>query len=124
MAPFDGGAGLLIDQYRHARHIAQHALDLIQLIAVMERGVGRKAVSDGVVLRDIVADNGQRLHALGFDLARHRIHRQRAVHRLSTGHRNRLIEQDLVGDVRLCRDRLANRQITRVIVGAVAQILE
>jgi hypothetical protein len=51
-------------------------------------------------------------------------HRQRAVDRLAAGHRDRVVEQDLVGDVDAGRDRLRGSPAARVEVGAVAEVLE
>src|SRR6185437_10481300 len=47
-----------------------------------------------------------------------------AFRRLSAGHRHRVVEQQLVGDAGLRRDRLADRQDTGVLIGAVADIGE
>ena len=43
---------------------------------------------------------------------------------LAAGHRDRVVEQDLVGDVGLGVDRPAQRQRAGMVVGAVAEILE
>src|SRR5690606_3869098 len=51
-------------------------------------------------------------------------HRDRAVHRLATGHGDRVVEQDLVGDVGARRHRLADRQVAGMIIGAFAHVLE
>ena len=37
-----GGAGLLVDQHRHAGHLAQAALHRVELGAVVELGAGRE----------------------------------------------------------------------------------
>ena len=51
-------------------------------------------------------------------------HGEPAVVRLPAGHRDRVVEQDLVGHVHAGGDRGADREIAGVIVGAVAEILE
>ena len=51
-------------------------------------------------------------------------HGEAAVVRLAAGHRDRVVEQDLVGDVGAGRDRGADRQVAGVVVGAVAEVLE
>ena len=51
-------------------------------------------------------------------------HGEAAVVRLAAGHRDRVVVEDLVGDVDAGRDRGADRQIAGVVVGAVAEILE
>ncbi len=79
---------------------------------------------DRVVLGDVVGEDDDLRRALGLDLARDRVDGDDAVDRLATGHRDGIVEQDLVGDVGLRRDRLADRKIARVVVGAVAEVLE
>ena len=44
--------------------------------------------------------------------------------RLAAGHGDRVVVEDLVGDVDAGRDRLADRQQAGMVVGAVAEILE
>ena len=48
----------------------------------------------------------------------------RPVDGLAAGHRDRIVEQDLVGDVGLGRDRLPDRHRARMIIGAFAEVLE
>jgi hypothetical protein len=64
------------------------------------------------------------LHALAAHLLRDLRHRQRAVDRLAAGHRDRVVVEDLVGDVDAGGDRLADRQRSGVEVRAVAEVLE
>ena len=64
------------------------------------------------------------LHALGAHRLRDRFDGQRAVHRLAAGHRDGVVVQDLVRDVRVGGDRLANGHRAGVIEGAVAEVLE
>ncbi len=90
----------------------------------MERRAVREATAIGVVLLRLVGDDHDALRAFAVDLARDREHRQRAVHRLAAGHRHRVVEEDLVRDVGVRRDRLAHREVARVVVRAVAQVLE
>ena len=85
---------------------------------------GERAVAVHAVLLDLVGHDHEAAHAFGRHLARDHRHRQMAVHRLAAGHRDRVVVQDLVGDVDLGRDRRADRQVTGVEVGAVAQVLE
>ena len=44
--------------------------------------------------------------------------------RLPAGHRDSVVEQNFVGDVDLCGERKTDRQRPRMIVGAVAEVLE
>ena len=119
-----GRAGLLVDEHGHALHLAQPPLHRIELGARMELGAFRKAVVDGVVLGDVVGEHDHLRRAFGFDLAGDAVDRDDAVDRLAAGHRDRVVEEHLVGDVGLGRDRLADRQVAGVVVGAVAEVLE
>ena len=51
-------------------------------------------------------------------------HREAAVVRLAAGHGDRVVEQDLVGDVGAGGDRGADRHVAGMVVGAVADVLE
>ncbi|MCG3190125.1 MAG: hypothetical protein LKCHEGNO_02736 [Burkholderiaceae bacterium] len=119
-----GGAGLLVDQHRHTLDLAQPALHRVERLARVELGARRKAPVVAAVLGDVVTDHHHLLDALALDLARDAVDADRAVDRLAAGHRHRVVEQDLVGDGRLRRHRLADRQVARVPVGAVAEVLE
>ena len=78
----------------------------------------------GRVLVGIVGDDGEALGAFGGDLVRDLRDREAAFGRLAAGHGDRVIIKDLVGDVDAGRSRGAQRQQTRMGVGAVAEILE
>ena len=119
-----GGAGLLVDQHGDARHFAQAALHRIELAAVVELGAGRKAVLDRRVLADVVGQHHHLLDAFAFHLTGDGIDADHAVHRLAAGHGHRVVEQDLVGERGLGRHRLADGEVARMVVGAVAQVLE
>ena len=81
------------------------------------------------VLVRLVADHRDSAHPLGVELAGDLRDGDLALHhcaldRLSSGHGDRAVGQNLVGDVDVGGDRRANRQQPRVKVGAVAQVLE
>ena len=118
-----GGAGLVVDQDRHAGHFAHALLHRIELVAMDEFDADREDLGLRPFL-DIVGDDDDRLHAFGTHLMRDVGHGQRAVDRLATGHGDGIVVEDLVGDVDLGRDRLANGQRTGVEIGAVAEVLE
>src|SRR5690606_5273326 len=80
-----GGAGLVIDEDRDAFHLAQLALDAIQLVAVLHRRAGRPFGPDGVLVR-LIAHDDDPLHALVEDLLGDLPRRELAFHRLSAGH--------------------------------------
>ena len=76
------------------------------------------------VLPRLVGDDDDLLRAFGRDLTRDDRHREAAVVALPAGHRDSVVEQDLVGDVHAGGGRRADRQIAGVIVGAVTEVLE
>src|SRR5579883_1636120 len=118
-----GGAGLIVDQHRYALVLAQRALDLVELVAVMEGDAGRPFGADRILVR-IVAHQGDATHAFGMDLLADRPGMDVAVVRLTASHGDGVVVKDLVGDVDVGRDRLAYREVARVEVRAVAQVLE
>ena len=119
-----GGTGLLVDQHGDAVDLAQLALHAVELLAVEKFGAVRKARLLAVVLADVVGQHDDLLHTLALDLARDGIDADDAIDRLPARHRHRVVEQDLVGDARLRRHRLADGEVARVVIGAVAQVLE
>ena len=72
----------------------------------------------------LVGDDDDALGAFGGDLPGDLRHGEAAVIGLAAGHRHRVVEQDLVGDVGVGCDRGADRHVAGMIVGAVAEILE
>ena len=118
-----GGAGLVVDEHRDAGDLAQLALHRVEVVAVVHRHA-RREVRHAVVLLRLVGHDDDLLHALGGHLARDHRHGERAVDRLAAGHRDRVVEEDLVGDVDVGRDRGADREQARMEVGAVAQVRE
>ena len=62
----------------------------------------------------VLIDHDDLRHAFRQDLAGDLRHAQRAVDRLTTGHRHGVVEQDLVGDVHPGRDRGADREQLRM----------
>ena len=73
---------------------------------------------------DVVGHHDDRLHAFRAHLVRDIRHGQRAVDRLAAGHRDRVVVENLVGDVDLRRDRLPDRERAGVEIRAVAEVLE
>ena len=72
----------------------------------------------------VVTDQRDALHALAVDLLDELRHSELAVDRLAAGHRDRVVVQDLVGDVDAGSHRGADRENAGVEVGAVAEVLE
>ena len=73
---------------------------------------------------DVVGGDHHLFRTFAGHLPRDLWHRELSVDRLPAGHRHRIVEQDLVGDVVACGDRLPDRQIAGMEVGALAHILE
>jgi hypothetical protein len=117
-----GGAGLFIDQDRHARNVAQFALHRIEIGARMERHLIWEI--GGVEFIGIVGDHGNPHNTVGADLVGDALHADRAVDRLAAGHRNGVVEQDLVSDVGFRSGGLADRHRAGVVISALAEILE
>src|ERR1019366_993347 len=112
-----GRAGLVVDDDGATRQLAQLLLDAVEVVAVVDsnaRGQARPGVVL-VVLLGLVGDDDDLLRALGIELARHLGHLQRAVDRLAAGHRHGVVEEDLVGDVDLGRDRLPQMSCPRCL---------
>ena len=122
-APLLGCAGLVVDQHSKARHIGEPRLHRHQLVAMMDRDAGRPIGTRRILLR-LVGDDDDLLRTFRRDLPRDDRHGEAAVVALPAGHRDRVVEQDLVGDVDAGGGRSADRQIAGVIVGAVAEVLE
>ena len=77
----------------------------------------------GILFR-LVGHHDHALGALGHHLAGDLRHRQRAIDALAAGHRDRVVVEDLEGDVDAGRDRSPDPKAAGVEIGAVAQVLE
>src|SRR5262249_5700032 len=122
-AAFLGGAGLIVDHHRNARDGRKLLLHLDQILAGGNPQGGPPVGVARLFVR-LVSDDHNALGAFGRHLTGDLRHGEAAVIGLAAGHGDRVIEQDLVGDVGVRGDRGADRQIAGVIVGAVAEILE
>src|SRR5690606_39192553 len=63
-----GSTGLVIEQDRHARRVAQLLLHAFQVVAVLDRDAGCPVGTGGILLR-LVAHHDDAADALGGDLA-------------------------------------------------------
>ncbi len=111
------GAGLVIDQDGDAAKLRKLPLHLHQIVAVID-GKPARPVSHSGEFRRIIGDDDDALCSL------RRRDGEAAVIGLAAGHGDSVVEQDLVGDVDAGGDRGADRHVSRVIVGAVAEILK
>ena len=118
------GTGLVINQYRAARNIAQLSLHLVQLRAVVEAYVIREQFLMAIVLFGLITEHHNPTHTFSRNLLRYHRHRNLAIHGLTAGHGHCVIEQNLVSNVDAGRNGLANRHGPGMEIGALPQILE
>ena len=123
-AAFFGGAGLVVDERGDAFDVAQGALHGVHFAAVVEGGARRKQRAGTVVFLRLVTDHGEALDAFGLDLTGDALDADHAVVRLAAGHGDHVVVENLVGDVGVRGDGLADGQAAGVEVGAVAEVLE
>src|SRR5207302_7929449 len=97
-APLLGGAGLVVDDYGEAGHLAQVPLYRVELVAVADRDAGRESGAERILLR-LVGDDDDLPRALGGNLPCDLGNRQMPVERLPAGHRHGIVVEDLVSDV-------------------------
>ena len=118
-----GGAGLVVNQNRHARYCCKLLLDLNQIVAVMN---AKSARPFGVarVFVGFVGDDHDALGALGGDLSRDLRDGEAAVIALAAGHCDRVVEQNFVGDVDLAAMAARIASEAGMVIGAVAEILK
>ena len=117
-----GRAGLIVDQDRHARHLAQLLLQGLDLAAVVDRHALRDG-AEGILVR-LVGDDDHLVDALRQHLVDDHRHGHAAVERLAAGHGHGVVVEDLEGHVDAGRARGADGEAAGVDVGAVAQVLE
>ncbi len=118
-----GGTRLVVDQHRDAVDLGQRLLRLDQAFATPHlgpvgqldpRGTARASSVVMMIRRDPLGAGSCATVATGswpFGV-------------LAAGHRDRAVVEQLVGDVDPGRDRRLDRQLPRVEVGPVAEVLE
>ena len=107
-AAFLGGASLIVDQHRDARNSGKLFLHGVELIAMMNSEAGRPFGVAWIFVR-FIGYYHNALGAFGRDLPRHLRHCETAIIGLTAGHRNGIIEKDLVSDVGVRSDRGSDR---------------
>ena len=95
--PLFGGAFLRVDQHGDTRNVAQLALDGVEIA----RADGRSRRRESRACRTYRHRRtpARCADAVGADLLRDAMDADRPVDRLATGHGDRIVEEDLVGDV-------------------------
>ena len=102
------GAGLVIHDDRATGCVAEFALNFVEPFAVINRAIRRQR--HAFVFLRFVRDDAHFFHALSNDLIENRERRQRPVVRLATGHRDRIVVQNFVGDIDARSDARADRK--------------
>src|ERR1700735_1179973 len=121
-APALGRAGPVVHDDRNALEFTKFTLRLIHRVAMAKaHAVGQRDA--GVSLR-IARRECLFLYALRGKLVEDLNRRHAALDRLSAGHRDEAVEEDLVGDRNIGGERLTDRKRPRMRVGAVADIGE
>ena len=120
---FFGGAGLIKNNNRGAGDFAQTFLHVVELVAMQKFDAARENFRLAPFV-DVIAEHDDGLHAFATNLMCDIRHGQCSINRLAAGHCDRIVVQNLVGDVDLRGNRLANRQRTGMEIGTVTQILE
>ena len=116
-----GGAGLDIDDGADALVLAVGLLHIRHLGALVDFDT-LEAAEVHVFL--LVIDHGEVLHAHRLQLFDDAVGVKVAFVVLTAGHRNRIVIEDLVGDVCPSRYGGPNGQHTGMVIGAVAKVLE
>src|SRR5262249_20205719 len=116
-------AGLVVDQHREAGRLAQFPLHGVDLVAMADRHAFGKTGVLRVFAR-LVGHDHDALCALGRDLSRDLGDAELALDWLAAGHCDRVVVEDLVGDVHARRRGRADRQQGAGRVGRVARTLE
>jgi hypothetical protein len=122
-APLFRRAGLVVEQDRDAFGQAQLLLDAVQLVAMLDPHAVGPLGADRILV-GLVADHDDPIDPLRLELPGDPRRRQGAVDRLTAGHGDGVVVEDLVGDVDPGGDGRAYRQNAGMIVGPVAQVGE
>jgi len=122
-APFFGRAGLLEDNRGDASYLPHATLNRVQLVAMVDRHTGRE-LGAPFPAQWRVGHQGNGRDAFRVQLPGDACRIVDAFRWLAARHCNRIVEQDLVGDVGAYRDGRADRQQPRMLVGSISQVLE
>ena len=114
-------AGLVVDDHRHTRFLAQLPLNGIKFRPVVQRHRPAKQAL-AVELLDLVGDERDTLNTFGAQLFDHLQRVNLAIMRLPAGHRHKPVVQQLVGHRGPRRDRRADRHQARMEISAVAHV--
>ena len=120
--PFFSRARLIVEKNRAAGRFAQLALYRVERVAMMDFDVAVE-VSRWIFVGLVRYDDDLR-NAFGAALARDIARRKGPVDGLPARHRDRVVVENLVGDVDLRGDRRADREDAAVVVRPIAQIRE
>ena len=119
-----GGAGLVVDQDGEAGDLAQLALHGVELVAVVDGHAVRRSRRSAGYLSGSSMTTTMRLAPSAATCCAICATVSAPVGRLAAGHRDRVVVEDLVGDVDAGGRGGADRQQAGMGVGAVAEVLE
>ena len=94
-----GRAGLVVDQHRDALDLAQLALDLVEVVAMMERRAGRKLRRARRTCPGSSETTAMRSTPSARTWRGDHVDGEAALVRLAAGHGDGVVVEDLVGDV-------------------------
>ena len=120
--PQFGRALLVVHEHGHPRDTGELLLNLGQPVTVEHPHPPRQP--DAAILLRLVGGHHHARHPFGEEFAHQGRHCQPPDRRLATGHGDRVVVQQLVGDVRARRYRRPDREDARVMEGAIAEVLE
>ena len=115
--------GLLVDQNRNSRNFPQTPLHLVQFFPVVDFNSGSKTLFSTVSLR-IIGHHHHFTCSFRPNLLSDPRHGQWTVHRLTSRHRHRVIEQDFEGNIDIGSYCRADGQQTRMKICPVSDVLK
>ena len=122
-ASFFGATSLIVDNHGDAGYFTDFFLDFLVVVTVVDfHAFGESRI--GSVLIRFIGDDDDFLRTFCRNLSRYLRHCHRPVDLLTAGHRNGVVEQNLVRHVHAGRDRRTHCQQTGVVIGSVTDVLE
>ena len=122
-AAFFRCTGLIVNHRGNTGTFTQLTLHRIQFRAVTYCHAGSPRIRRAVFFR-FIRHYDNRVHTFCRNLARNHAGIERPVKLLSTGHRDRIVEQNFISNIHTTGNRCADCQQTRVVIRTIAQITE
>ena len=115
--------GLIVNNHTGASNLAHLALDLIKLIPMMESGIGRPLKGFGIFLQ-VIRHNCNAPDPFRVNLACDDRRIQRTIYTLTTGHRDRIVVEYLVGNIDTRCNAGSDRENPGMEISTVTNILK